>query len=234
METRRRVEEAIRREGTVEPRAASAGPRSSRCSSTVSTANGRSRSSGASSASPSQPPRPRRLGHARPLDARPRLDRGSRRPPPHGRDRGLLRPERVDAPAAGRARDPVRGRRPDRRAAPRHAVRRGDELEWRADRDASPARAGPPADRRPRRSGLDPLQPRPDRRLSLGDGRGRRRDRPGADQLRQIRGRGGHRREGASCSGCRTGRRRSSPATTSRPSGSTRPRARRGSTSRRT
>ena len=56
--------------------------------------------------------------------------------------------------AAPDARHPVRRRRPDRRAAPRHAVDRRDELERRPDGDPPPARpraiggSGSSADRR--------------------------------------------------------------------------------------
>ena len=69
---------------------------------------------------------------------------------------------------------PVRRRRPGRRAAPRHAVDRRDELERRADRDAAPARPRPPPDRRHRRARGRPVQPRARRRLPGRDGRGRR------------------------------------------------------------
>ena len=93
---------------------------------------------------------------------------------------------------------------------------------------------GPPADRRHRRAGRDPLQPGAARRLSRGDGRGRRPDRPAADQPRPVPRRGGDRAGPRAASRWRTARPRSSPATTSRRSASTRPRARRGSTSRRT
>ena len=89
---------------------------------------------------------------AGPPDTRPRLDRGGPDPPADGRHRGLLRPERDDARPAADARHPVRRRRPDRRAAPRHAVGRGDELERRADRDAPPAGPGTSADRGHRRA----------------------------------------------------------------------------------
>ena len=45
----------------------------------------------------------------------------------------------IDAGAARDPRHPVRRRRPDRRAAPRHAVDRSDQLERRPDRDSPPA-----------------------------------------------------------------------------------------------
>ena len=83
-------------------------------------------------------------------------------------------------------RHPVRGCRPDRRTAPRHAVGRRHELERRPDRDPPPPRARSPADRRHRRTGGHPVQPCPGRRLPRGDGRGRRRDRPGAHQPRPF------------------------------------------------
>ena len=69
------------------------------------------------------------------------------------RHRRLLRPERVRCGRSSRTRGiPLVDRRPDRRAAPRHAVDRGDELERRPDRDAPPAGPGPPADRGHRRA----------------------------------------------------------------------------------
>ena len=166
--------------------------------------------------------------------ARSRLDRGRARPPADRRDRGLLRPERVDARAARDARHPVRRRRPDRRAAPRHAVDRGDELERRPDRDAPSAVARPPADRRDRRAGVDPVQPRPPRRLSGGDGRGRRPDRTRTSSATASSTSRRASTAAGRCCASRTARRRSSPATTCRPWASTRPRARPVSTSPRT
>ena len=141
-----------------------------------------------------------------------------------------------DARPAPDARHPARGRRPDRRAAPRHPVDRRDELERRPRRrpatcsasatagSASSAgrrgscAAGPGSTATARRwtrpaCPVDPRadQPRPTSRSSEGIEQGPRAARA-----------------------CRTARPRSSPATTSRRSASTRPPARLGCTSRRT
>ena len=85
---------------------------------------------GARRRSPSSVGRP--LGDAGPPDPGSRLDRERPGPAPDRRDRGLLRPQRDDAPPAPDAGHPVRDRRSDRRAGPRHAVGRGHELERRA------------------------------------------------------------------------------------------------------
>ena len=83
-----------------------------------------------------------------------------------------------------------------------------------------------------RRPGLDPVQPRAGSTATA-----RRWTRPACrstrtlDQPRQVPRRGGHRPRARARSRLPTGRPRSSPATTSRRSASTRPRARRGSTS---
>ena len=149
---RRRADESRRRSASMATsgrRAPPAGPRCWRSSSTSSTASGRSRSSAASSMSPasttsrSSCPRCRAVGR-----------------PGRGWIEGVLarRPTGViavfsdlsefDADPAPHARHPARHRRPDRRAAPRHAVDRGDQLERRADRDAPPARPRASPDRR--------------------------------------------------------------------------------------
>ena len=112
---------------------------------------------------------------------------------------------------------------------------RGDQLEWRPDRDAPSARPGPPSDRGHRRARVDPVQPGPARRLSGGDGRGRRADRPASSISHgEFHVEEGDRKGPRAARACPTGRRPSSPATTSRHSASTRRRARPASTSRRT
>ena len=98
--------------------------------------------------------------------------------PSDGGHRGLLRPQRVDADAAADPRHPVRRGRPDRRAAPRHAIDRCDQLERRPDRDPSPTRPRASAHRGRRRTRGDPVQPGPDGRLPRRDGCGRRAGRP--------------------------------------------------------
>ena len=210
--------------------------RSSRSSSTNSRASGRWRSSGASSGSPASTSS--RSSSRRCRAAGRRAAAGSRASSPAGRrassrsSRDLSEAVRAQLRASGH---PVRRGRPDGRAAPRHAVDRGDQLERRPDGDPPPARPRASPDRRSSaaRSGscaaargwtataprwTRPGSPVDPRLISHGDfhvEEGIERG-PGAAAPAPIR------------------RPRSSPATTSRRSASTRPRARRGCTSPRT
>ena len=105
--------------------------------------------------------------------------------------------------AARDARHPVRGRRPDRASRSTTCRPSARRTGTAGCRDAAPARARPPPDRRHRRARRDPVQPGPHRRLPGGDGRGRRARRPDPDQLRRVPRRGGHRSRAGSCSRCR-------------------------------
>ena len=134
--------------------------------------------------------------------------------------------ERGDARAAPRPRHPVRRRRPDRRAAPRHAVDRRDELERRPDGDPPPARPRPPTDRRHRRARRGSCAAAPGWTAFAPPW-----TRPACRSTASLVSHGAFQvdegiERGRALLRAAIARRRSSPATTSRRSASTRPRAR--------
>ena len=92
------------------------------------------------------------LGDAGPRTPGPALDRRRPRAPPGGRDRGALRPQRFRTGAVALAEHPARRSRPDGRAAARHAVDRGVQLERRPRRDPASPWTGAPSHRRDRRT----------------------------------------------------------------------------------
>ena len=199
-ETRRRVEAAIRDHGyqrtsTVDAPCAAARGHLPRTRERVGAGDRPRRGARRRPAPPGRRP----VRDAGPADAGSRLDRGCPRPSAARRHRRLLRPERHDAGAAAHAGHPVRRRRPDRRAAPRHAVDRGDQLERRPDRDPPPARPRASADRGRRRTGGDPVQPGADGRLPGRHGRRRRADRPAAPEPRTVPRRRGRRPGAGGC-----------------------------------
>ena len=173
------------------------------------------------------PPGGRAVRDAGPADAGPRLDRGRPRPPADRRHRGLLRPQRVDPRRSCAARgiplvvvDPT--------GEPLHDTPSIGATNWNGGLTATRHLLGLGH----RRIGViggphgHPVQPGPAGRLPGGDGRGRRADRSAPHQPRPLPRRRGHREGPRAPAHCRTRRRRSSPATTCRPSASTRPRAR--------
>ncbi len=188
--------------------------------------SGRWRSSAASSASPATPPGGRAVRDAWPSDARPRLDRGRPGPPSGRGHRRLHRPDRFGPDPAQDTRDPVRRRRPDRRAAPRHPVDRRHELERRPDGDPPSPRPRAPTDRRSSAGRTGSCAAVPGSTATA-----RRWTRPACQSTRSSSATADSTSRRASSKGRALLRRpidrpRSSPATTSRRSASTRPHAR--------
>ena len=181
------------------------------------------------------PPGGRPLRAAGPADARPRLDRGRARAASDRRHRGLLA---TSASRCGRSSGPagIPFVVVDPTGEPLHDTPSIGATNWNGGLAATRhllglghrriAVIGGPA--------RHPVQPRPDGRLPRRDGRGRRRrstrswSATGTSRSRRASGRAGP------CFAGPTRRPRSSPATTSRRSASTRPPARRGCTSPRT
>ena len=163
------------------------------------------------------------------------LDQRAGQPRHRRRDRGDLRGHRGPAAAAAQRRHPAGRGRPGRPAAARPGQRRRHQLGRRPGGHRAPAQPGPPPDRAPS-AGPDglPVQPGPDRRLPC-----RPRARPASPFDRALVRHGDFQHEGGfrparNCSTWRPGRPRSSPATTSRRSASTRRRGSAGCGSRRT